>query len=73
MLGTESIETIVTTSSKQQSSFDTIIIFESGGSTGNYAIFLPNWVKLPKLSKAPKIQSWYIELSIVYCGGGSMN
>jgi hypothetical protein len=31
-----------------------MIILDNGGSTGNYAIFLPNAVRLPKLSKAPK-------------------
>lgn len=49
-----------------------INILLKGGSNGYSTIFLPNSVRFPVLSKAPKIQSWYIEFSIVSYGGGSI-
>jgi len=73
MLGTDNIDTIVIIYSKHPKSFPVMIILAKAGSTGNSAILLPNGAKLPKLSNAPKIQSWYIAFIIVYWGGGSIN
>lgn len=57
MLGTDNIDTIVIIYYIQPNSFDVIIIFDKGGSTGNYAILRPNDVSLPKLSNAPNIHN----------------
>ena len=58
--GTESIETIIRMSKLHPISSDIISIFDRLGSKGNSTIFLPSLVNWPVLSKAPKIQSWYI-------------
>ena len=63
--GTESIDTTVKSSSVHSNYSEIISIFERGGSNGNSTIFLPRVVRLPVLSKAPRIHNWYIEFKIL--------
>ena len=72
MAGTLNMLTMVKISSLQPRSQLMISIFDKGGSNGNSTIFLPNYVKLPVLSRAPRIHSWYILLSKLSAGGASI-
>ena len=53
-------------------SSEIISILDKDGSSGNSTIFRPNFVNWPVLSKAPSIHNWYMELSKLSSGGGSM-
>mmetsp|Transcript_4639 Transcript_4639/g.9329 ORF Transcript_4639/g.9329 Transcript_4639/m.9329 type:complete len:204 (-) Transcript_4639:1138-1749(-) len=72
-LGTESIATIVRTSSLQfPFSCANRSILERGGSRGNSDMFVPIFVRLPVLSNAPSTHNWYKLDSSVAWGGGDM-
>ena len=71
--GTESMETIVSTSSLQPYSSDAVInSFANDGSMGNGVMRRPSGVKSPRLSRAPRDHNSNNEVDIVSCGGGSM-
>jgi len=67
IVGTESIETIVSISSEQFMSQEVINILDIAGSIGNSTINRPLSVSLPVLSIALRIHNEYIELSILSC------
>jgi hypothetical protein len=54
MFWTESIAIMVITSSVQAKSTEVKSILDSGGYRGNYAIFLPSFVRRPSSSNADK-------------------
>ena len=58
-------EKLTKASALQPISRDLINIFERAGSRGNSTMFLPNGFREPVLSRAPRIQSWYMELRIL--------
>eukprot|EP00964_Phaeocystis_antarctica_P100911 scaffold66445_cov50-Phaeocystis_antarctica.AAC.2 len=72
MVGIESEETTVATSSTHFCSSEKISILASDGSSGNSTILRPRGVRAPALVSAPRNHSEYIELSRFSCGGGSM-
>ena len=45
----------------------TISILERAGSSGNSTMWRPSGVRLPVLSRAPRIHNWYIEFRILSC------
>ncbi len=53
------------TSAVQPISSAVISILDMEGSSGNSTIFRPNGVNSPVLSKAPRTQSWYIEVRML--------
>ena len=63
---------IVQISSEQAKSTEVKSIFPSGGSRGNSAIFIPNFVSKPSSSKAPKLYNYSKAAIIDWTGGGSM-
>mmetsp|Transcript_24293 Transcript_24293/g.76458 ORF Transcript_24293/g.76458 Transcript_24293/m.76458 type:complete len:208 (-) Transcript_24293:971-1594(-) len=71
-LGTLSMLTMVNTSLEHPSSSPTMSILARAGSRGNSTILFPMGVSAPVLSSAPRIQSWYMLLRMLSCGGGSM-
>jgi hypothetical protein len=56
---------LTSTSSLHSISTATINTFDIAGSSGNSTIWRPSVVRLPVLSSAPRIHSWYIELRIL--------
>ena len=62
-----SLITHTSDSSLHSISTATINILDRAGSRGNSTIWRPRGVRLPVLSKAPKIHSWYIEFKILSC------
>ncbi|RNA01389.1 hypothetical protein BpHYR1_007790 [Brachionus plicatilis] len=73
MDGTDNIDTIIIISALQPIEPATMTIFDMAGSSGNSTICLPNSVSSPVLSKAPNIQSWYIEFIMLSLGGGDLS
>lgn len=54
-------------SSLQSISTAMITILDRAGSNGNSTIWRPRGVRLPVLSSAPKIHSWYMEFKMLSC------
>jgi len=66
------METMVAISAVELSSSAMVSILEREGSRGNSTILRPSWVSSPGLSRAPRVQSWYMEVTLLSCGGGFM-
>ena len=62
-----SVKTRTSDSSLHSISTATINILDRAGSRGNSTIWRPRGVRLPVLSKAPRIHSWYMEFKILSC------
>mmetsp|Transcript_18055 Transcript_18055/g.61359 ORF Transcript_18055/g.61359 Transcript_18055/m.61359 type:complete len:205 (+) Transcript_18055:542-1156(+) len=69
--GTESMDTTTSTSAAHCRRAAKMSILARGGSRGNSTMSRPRGVSAPVLSSAPRTQSWYMELRMFSCGGGS--